>query len=101
MRHFFDYCHFHRIVNFFANRLAKVRIKTRMKAHGVSTSASQLTAVGGTVSERVSEEESDLVPSALIGALPNCEYFATFGGHVIKGRVPILLEEESQYREVL
>lgn len=87
--------------DFFVNRLAKVRIKTRMKAHGVSTSASQLTAVGGTVSERVSEEESDLVPSALIGALPNCEYFATYGGHVIKGRVPILLEEESQYREVL
>lgn len=86
---------------FFANRLSKVRIRTRMKAHGVSTSASQLTAVGGTVSERISEEETDLVPSALIGALPNCEYFATFSGHVVKGRVPILLEEESQYRGVL
>ena len=85
---------------FVTNRISKARIKTRVQSHGVSTSAEQLTAVGGSVSERISEEEVDLVPATLLGALPNCEFFAVLaGGHVVKGRVPILLESGSQYKE--
>lgn len=85
---------------FLMNRIPKTRICTTVKAHGVSTSATNLIAEGGSVSERVTEEEADLVPAPLLSALPNCEYFGVVaGGHVIKGRIPILVETAQDFKE--
>lgn len=85
--------------DFFCRRIPKTRITTTIRSHGVSTSSDKLTASGGSVSERIQEEEVDLVPAELLGALPNCEFFAVFaGGHVIKGRVPILVQSKDQFR---
>ena len=85
---------------FLMNRIPKTHICTTVKAHGVSTSAKNLIAEGGSVSERVTEEEADLVPAPLLSALPNCEYFGVVaGGHVIKGRIPILVETAQDFKE--
>lgn len=85
--------------DFFCRRIPKTRITTTMRSHGVSTTSDKLTASAGSVSERIQEEEVDLVPAELLGALPNCEFFAVFaGGHVIKGRVPILVESKDQFK---
>lgn len=85
---------------FLMERIPKTRIRTTVKAHGVSTSARNLIAEGGSVSERVTEEEADLVPAPLLSALPNCEYFGVVaGGHVIKGRIPILVETAQEFKE--
>lgn len=87
---------------FLMERIPKTRIRTTVKAHGVSTSARNLIAEGGSVSERVTEEEADLVPAPLLSALPNCEYFGVVaGGCVIKGRIPILVEKAEDFKEDL
>ena len=85
---------------FVLQRVLKTRTQTTMKTHGVSAGADQLMAVNGTSSERLVEEEVDLIPPALLGALPNGEYFGVFsGGHVLKGRVPVLVESAAEYKE--
>lgn len=85
---------------FVLQRVLKTRTQTTMKSHGVSAGADQLMAVNGTSSERLMEEEVDLIPPALLGALPNGEYFGVFsGGHVVKGRVPVLVESAADYKE--
>ncbi len=85
---------------FLMNRIPKTRIRTTVKSHGVSTSAKNLVAEGGSISERVSEEEADLVPAPMLSALPNCEYFGVVaGGHVVKGRIPILVESSADFVE--
>ena len=82
------------------SRIPKTRIRTTVRAHGVSTSAETLIAEGGSISERVIEEEVDLVPATLLSALPNCEFFGVVaGGHVVKGRIPILVEKAEDYKE--
>lgn len=49
--------------------------------------------------ERQVEQETELVPSFLLGGLPTREFFAfVAGGHVIKGRVPLLLPRAEDYR---
>lgn len=85
---------------FVLQRVLKARTQTTMRTHGVSAGADQLMAVNGTSSERLVEEEVDLIPPALLGALPNGEYFGVFsGGHVIKGRVPVLVESAADFKE--
>ena len=85
---------------FVLQRVLKARTQTTMRTHGVSAGADQLLAVNGTSSERLVEEEVDLIPPALLGALPNGEYFGVFsGGHVIKGRVPVLVESAADFKE--
>lgn len=85
---------------FLMERIPKTRIRTTVKAHGVSTSARNLIAEGGSVSEHLTEEEADLVPAPLLSALPNCEFFGVVaGGHVIKGRIPILVESAQDFKE--
>ena len=84
---------------FLTERIPKTRIQITTKSHGVSTS-SKLVAHGASISERITEEETDLVASFLLGTLPNCEFFGIFaGGHVIKGRVPILVRNKAEFRE--
>lgn len=84
---------------FLTERIPKTRIQITTKSHGVSTS-SKLVAHGASISERITEEETDLVASSLLGTLPNCEFFGIFaGGHVIKGRVPILVKNKAEFRE--
>lgn len=86
--------------DFLMRRIPKTIVKTTQRAHGVSTSAHTLTAQAGNVSEREVEQEVELVPKELLGSLPSGEFFGIVsGGHVIKGRVPLLLEKASDFQE--
>lgn len=41
------------------------------------------------------EEEADLISPQLLGLLPGLEYIARIsGGHIVKGRIPILVAKE-------
>ena len=76
---------------YFAERITKSTVKSRMVSHSMSTSADSFYSQGGTLSERVSESESELVPPEILSSLPNGECFAVIsGGHVVKTRMPYL-----------
>lgn len=52
-------------------------------------------AFGYRLSEAMKEVESEIVAPDLLGCLPNLEFFAQVsGGRLIKGRIPILLDDE-------
>ncbi len=84
---------------FVADRIPKTTVATTMVSHDVAVSADQLAAVGASMGERQVEQETELVPPYLLGVLPNREFFAfVSGGHIIKGRVPLLLPRAEDYR---
>lgn len=74
--------------------LPKTYIKYIMKVQGSSTNANEPAMFSGSVSERLMEEEVDLAPPQVLGMLPNFHYFAKLsGGRIVKGRLPILIED--------
>jgi conjugal transfer pilus assembly protein TraD len=76
---------------YFAERIVKSSVESRSLSHSVSASSESLFSAGGSLSERISQTESPLVPPELLSALPNGEFFAVVsGGHVFKGRMPLL-----------
>ena len=74
---------------YFAERITKSTVKSRMVSHAVMASADSFYSQRGTLSESVSETESELVPPEILSSLPNGECFAVIsGGHVVKTRMP-------------
>lgn len=74
---------------YFAERITKSTVKSRMVSHAVMASADSFYSQRGTLSESVSETESELVPPEILSSLPNGECFAVIsGGHVVKARMP-------------
>lgn len=85
--------------SFVADRMPKTTVATTMVSHDVTMSSEQLSAVGASMGERRTEQETELVPSFLLGVLPSREFFAfVSGGHVFKGRVPLLLPAAKDFR---
>ena len=79
--------------------MPKTTVATTMVSHDVTMSSEQLSAVGASMGERRTEQETELVPSFLLGVLPSREFFAfVSGGHVFKGRVPLLLPAAKDFR---
>lgn len=77
---------------YFAEGLPTTRVKYVMRTQGQNTDGNEPILHGGNQGERLMEEEMELVPPALLGMLPNLEFFAKIsGGRVIKGRLPILV----------
>ena len=71
--------------------LPKTTVRSLMTTQGSNSSGTDPLLFTGNVSERLSEEEADLFPPALLGHLPNFHYIAQFaGGRIVKGRLPIL-----------
>ena len=69
------------------------------RSQGLSTTAFEPVPRGGSISERLSETEVALVSPELLGMLPNLEFFASIsGGHVFKGRYPLILTDKSEYK---
>lgn len=74
--------------------LPKTRLKYVMRTQGQNTHGEQPIFHGGNQGERLMEEEGELFPAQLLGMLPNLEYIAKIsGGKVVKGRLPILIDE--------
>lgn len=77
---------------YIAEGIPKTRLQYIMRTQGSNSSGD--VHFGGNSGERLMEEEGDMIPAALLGELPNLEYFAKVsGGKLIKGRLPILLGE--------
>jgi len=47
-------------------------------------------------SRQLSETEVERIPLHVLSELPDCQYFASLGGRIYKGRVPILIPERPQ-----
>lgn len=79
---------------FFSDRCGTTT--TQMAEYSSSTSA---TSQGPLASAkvnflRVKETEAPLLPTVLLGALPTCHFYGILsGGYVIKGQIPILVEQ--------
>lgn len=85
---------------FFSRHLPSTKVAVKTQTLGVSTTAENIMAQSGNIGERLQEQDTELVPPALLGGLPDLEYFAIVsGGYLIKGRVPILVEKAQDYRE--
>ena len=81
---------------FVTGNLPKTYIKYIMQVQGSSTNSEDPAIFSGSVSERLMEEEVDLVPPQILGMLPNFHYFAKLsGGRIVKGWLPILMEGEN------
>lgn len=79
---------------YITENLPKTRASYVMRTQGLTTGANQPIVHGGNLGERLMEEEADLFPPQLLGSLPNLEFIAKIsGGQVVKGRLPILVNE--------
>lgn len=69
----------------------KTKVKYVMRTQGFNAGNEDLDGMGANIGERLMEEEADMFPMELMGALPDLEYVASLaGGKLIKGRLPIL-----------
>ena len=84
---------------FLVSAFPKVKIKTIQRDQGQRLSKDNPLFSDATIGERLIEEETELIPQSLFGMLPNLEYFASVsGGNFIKGRVPILVKDRSEFK---
>ena len=76
---------------YITDNLPKTRVKYVMRTQGQNTHGDEPIMHGGNQGERLMEEECEMFPPQLLGMLPNLEFIAKIsGGHLVKGRLPIL-----------
>ena len=79
---------------FLTERMPKTRVSRVERAQSMSISSDEPLQHGGSLSERLVSEEAALFPAELFGCLPPLEFIAILsGGHVFKGRIPLLVKE--------
>ena len=84
---------------FVASLLPKTKIVSISRSQGLSTTSYAPVPNGGSLGERLAEEEAPLFPPELLGMLPNLEFVGSLsGGHIIKGRYPLILKDKSEYK---
>ena len=77
---------------FIIGRLPKTKINEIQRDQGVNTHTSEPIFIGNNLRESLKATEVDLFPAPYLGKLPGLEYIGVIsGGHVIKGRIPILI----------
>lgn len=83
--------------DFVANRTLVTQILSIEYSHGLTVDSRGFAARSGNLAQRCVSKDARLVPSSLLGALPNLEYFAIVaGGYVMKGRIPIVVPDEQK-----
>ena len=70
--------------------MVKTQVASVQVSHNENADTTQPFLFGAGYGERHTMTEAELIPPALIGELPNLEYFALVGGAKMKGRIPIL-----------
>lgn len=84
---------------FIADSFPKTKIVSVQRTQGLSTTVYEPVPRGGSLGERLAEEEVPLFPPQLLGMLPNLEFIASLsGGHIVKGRYPLILKDKSEYQ---
>lgn len=79
---------------YFCSSLPKTRVKYVMQTQGTNSASSSGEAHSGNIGERLMEEEVELISPAMLGQLPDLEFFARLvDGRLIKGRLPILTKD--------
>lgn len=85
--------------NYVADTLPKTKIRAIQRTQALSTTVNEPAPRGGSLGERLAEEEVPLFSPQLLGMLPNLEFIASLsGGHVIKGRYPLILADKREYK---
>ncbi len=80
--------------NFVADTFPKTKIFEVQRTQGQSTTAHEPMPRGGSLQERLADEEVPIFSPQLLGMLPNLEFIASLsGGHIIKGRYPLILDD--------
>lgn len=84
---------------FVVSSLPKTMVKSITRSQGLSTTAFAPVPNGGSLGERQQETEVPIFPPELLGMLPNLEFVASLsGGHIVKGRYPLILKDKSEFR---
>lgn len=79
---------------YICNSIPKTRVKYVMQTQGTNSANASGSAHSGNIGERLMEEEVDLISPAMLGQLPDLEFFARLvDGRLMKGRLPILQKE--------
>ena len=74
--------------------LPTFRRKTILRTLGNATLGPDPHQFSANLGERLIEEDADLFPPALLGQLPDLHYLGKLaGGRIIKGRIPLLIDE--------
>lgn len=81
--------------DFVTETFGETYVYTKQVIHGTSSSTEKtITHFTGSVQERVTEALEDVLPTDILGQLPNWQYIAAVsGGRLIKGRLPIVTHE--------
>ncbi len=81
--------------DFVTETFGQTYVYTQQKIHATSSSTEKnITHFTGSVQERVTEALEDVLPTDVLGQLPNWQYIAAVsGGRLIKGRLPIITHE--------
>lgn len=76
---------------YIADGLPKTRVRSIAQSQTTSMDSNHPIVFTGNSGERLTEEEAELFPSAMLGNLPNLEFIAKLsGGRLFKGRLPIM-----------
>lgn len=79
---------------YICDSLPKTRVKYVMQTQGTNSASGTGDPHSGNIGERLMEEEVDLITPAMLGQLPDLEFFARLvDGRLLKGRLPILTKE--------
>lgn len=82
---------------FVTDSLSRTKIVSIQRSQGLSTAAYEPVPKGGSLNERLAEEEVPLFAPQLLKMLPNLEFIASLsGGHVVKGRYPLIVKDSSE-----
>lgn len=72
----------------------KVVVRKIERSQSINTTSDAPAIFSGSTSEKMAEETVLRVDPATLGSLPNLEFFARVsGGHVYKGKIPILIKD--------
>ena len=84
--------------DFVTETFGQTYVYTQQKIHATSSSTEKtITHFTGSVQERVTEALEDVLPTDVLGQLPNWQYIAAVsGGRLIKGRLPIISHDEPE-----
>ena len=86
---------------YITDKMPKTRIKIMSHTLNQTTSTDTPLSHSGVQGQTLQEEEADLFQPAMLGQLPNLEYLANLsGGLILKGRIPILVEEKQKETSV-
>jgi conjugal transfer pilus assembly protein TraD len=82
-----------------ADKLMKTYVQQLERGHSMAAGTKADLHYSGSVNESVKNTEVEIFPPALLGTLPNLEFFANVaGGTIYKGRIPIL--DKSRIRAI-